>query len=89
MPPETPLLDTVSSPADTRSLSVPQLRQLADELRADRPDLKVLFTSGYTQFATNGGHASPKGLLLSKPYRKHDLGLEIRATLDERLVAVG
>src|SRR6188768_4099328 len=38
MPPETPLLDTVSSPADTRSLSVPQLRQLADELRAETID---------------------------------------------------
>src|SRR5207237_4101926 len=38
MPPETPLLDTVSSPADTRSLSIPQLRQLADELRAETID---------------------------------------------------
>ncbi|HEX7946362.1 MAG TPA: 1-deoxy-D-xylulose-5-phosphate synthase N-terminal domain-containing protein, partial [Phenylobacterium sp.] len=38
MPPETPLLDTVSSPADTRSLSLPQLRQLADELRAETID---------------------------------------------------
>jgi 1-deoxy-D-xylulose-5-phosphate synthase len=31
----TPLLDTVASPADTRGLSIPQLRQLADELRAE------------------------------------------------------
>ncbi len=38
MPPETPLLDTVSSPADTRELSIPQLRQLADELRAETID---------------------------------------------------
>ncbi|WP_293676298.1 1-deoxy-D-xylulose-5-phosphate synthase [uncultured Phenylobacterium sp.] len=38
MPPETPLLDTVSSPADTRSLSIAQLRQLADELRAETID---------------------------------------------------
>src|SRR5881392_4208007 len=38
MPPETPLLDTVSSPADTRSLTIPQLRQLADELRAETID---------------------------------------------------
>src|SRR6476619_1797479 len=36
--PVTPLLDTVSSPADTRSLSLPQLRQLADELRAETID---------------------------------------------------
>ncbi|HEY0647442.1 1-deoxy-D-xylulose-5-phosphate synthase [Phenylobacterium sp.] len=38
MPPVTPLLDTVSSPADTRSLTIPQLRQLADELRAETID---------------------------------------------------
>jgi 1-deoxy-D-xylulose-5-phosphate synthase len=38
VPPETPLLDTVYSPADTRSLSIPQLRQLADELRAETID---------------------------------------------------
>ncbi len=33
--PSTPLLDTVLSPADTRALTIPQLRQLADELRAE------------------------------------------------------
>ncbi|MFL5295723.1 MAG: 1-deoxy-D-xylulose-5-phosphate synthase [Phenylobacterium sp.] len=31
----TPLLDTVSEPADTRSFSISELRQLADELRAE------------------------------------------------------
>ncbi|HEY8616905.1 1-deoxy-D-xylulose-5-phosphate synthase [Phenylobacterium sp.] len=38
MPPVTPLLDTVASPADTRPMSIPQLRQLADELRAETID---------------------------------------------------
>lgn len=38
MSPATPLLDTVSSPADTRALTIPQLRQLADELRAETID---------------------------------------------------
>jgi len=38
MPPHTPLLDTVSLPADTRGFTVPQLRQLADELRAETID---------------------------------------------------
>jgi 1-deoxy-D-xylulose-5-phosphate synthase len=32
------LLDTVSSPADTRDLTIPQLKQLADELRAETID---------------------------------------------------
>ena len=34
----TPLLDTVASPADTRGMSIAQLRQLADELRAETID---------------------------------------------------
>src|ERR1700760_255564 len=36
--PQTPLLDTVATPADTRGLSIPQLRQLADELRLETID---------------------------------------------------
>jgi 1-deoxy-D-xylulose-5-phosphate synthase len=46
MPPHTPLLDTVHSPADTRELSIPELRQLADELRAETIDA----------VSTTGGH---------------------------------
>ena len=38
MPPETPLLDKVSYPADTRGLSIPELKQLADELRQETID---------------------------------------------------
>jgi 1-deoxy-D-xylulose-5-phosphate synthase len=36
--PATPLLDQVKSPADTRDLTIHQLRQLADELRAETID---------------------------------------------------
>jgi 1-deoxy-D-xylulose-5-phosphate synthase len=36
--PDTPLLDTVKTPADTRDFSLPQLRQLADELRIETID---------------------------------------------------
>ncbi|HZZ34043.1 MAG TPA: 1-deoxy-D-xylulose-5-phosphate synthase, partial [Phenylobacterium sp.] len=36
--PTTPLLDTVKSPADTRGLSIAELRQLADELRTETID---------------------------------------------------
>ena len=35
---DTPLLDTVRSPADTRGFSVAELRQLSDELRAETVD---------------------------------------------------
>ena len=44
--PATPLLDTVSSPADLRSLKPEQLRQLADELR----------TETISAVGTTGGH---------------------------------
>jgi 1-deoxy-D-xylulose-5-phosphate synthase len=46
MPHPTPLLDTVTSPADTRDLSIPELRQLADELRAETIDA-VSVTGGH------------------------------------------
>jgi 1-deoxy-D-xylulose-5-phosphate synthase len=42
----TPLLDTINSPADTRGLSPAELRQLADELRAETIDA----------VSTTGGH---------------------------------
>ena len=35
MPNDTPLLDKVSSPADTRGLSIAELKQLADEVRGE------------------------------------------------------
>ncbi len=57
--------------------------QLADQLRIDRPDLKVLFSSGYTELAAAGEDLARKDPLLSKPYRKQDLGRTIRAILDE------
>lgn len=57
--------------------------QLADELRAGRPDLKVLFTSGYTELAAPNDGPVRKDPLLSKPYRKQDLGRALRAVLDE------
>src|SRR5689334_3983436 len=46
MPPVTPLLDTVHTPADTRNFSIAELRQLADEVRAETIDA----------VSTTGGH---------------------------------
>ncbi|HEX8568517.1 MAG TPA: 1-deoxy-D-xylulose-5-phosphate synthase [Caulobacteraceae bacterium] len=46
MPALTPLLDTVASPADLRKLSPEDLRQVADELRAETIDV----------VSTTGGH---------------------------------
>jgi 1-deoxy-D-xylulose-5-phosphate synthase len=46
MPPVTPLLDKVSVPKDTRGLNAAELRQLADELRAEMIDV-VSETGGH------------------------------------------
>src|ERR1700692_2906630 len=46
MPHSTPLLDTIDSPADTRSLSLPELRQLAVQLRSETIDA-VSVTGGH------------------------------------------
>src|SRR5579862_7356726 len=46
MPPKTPLLDRVNIPADLRNFSTDQLKQLADELRAETIDA----------VASTGGH---------------------------------
>ncbi|HEX7389522.1 MAG TPA: 1-deoxy-D-xylulose-5-phosphate synthase [Acidiphilium sp.] len=46
MPPQTPLLDRVTTPSDLRNFSTDQLRQLADELRAETIDT-VSVTGGH------------------------------------------
>ncbi len=46
MPTQTPLLDSITSPADTRGLSVAELKQLAQEVRAETIDA-VSATGGH------------------------------------------
>jgi PAS domain S-box-containing protein len=58
-------------------------QDLFDRARAQRPDLKVLFTSGYSQpFIDARGGAGPAGPLISKPYRKEKLAQAVRELLD-------
>ncbi len=59
-------------------------RQLVDEVRKTRPELKVLYTSGYTENAiVHHGRLDAGVLLLAKPYRKADLARLIRLALEE------
>jgi len=59
-------------------------RQLACEVRRTRPDIKVLYTSGYTENAIiHHGRLDSGVLLLVKPYRKTDMARMIRTALDE------
>jgi PAS domain S-box-containing protein len=60
-------------------------RQLADEARRRRPDLKVLFTSGYARNAiVHHGRLDPGVELLTKPFTFASLAAKIRRVLDER-----
>ncbi len=57
-------------------------RQLVDEALKRRPDLKTLYTSGYTENAiVHHGRLDSGVLLLAKPYRKSELARMIRLAL--------
>ncbi len=57
-------------------------RQLAEEIHKLKPDVKVLFTSGYTENAIiHHGRLDEGVLLLAKPYRKSDMASMIRKAL--------
>jgi DNA-binding response OmpR family regulator/signal transduction histidine kinase len=58
-------------------------RQLADQARQRRPDLLVLFTTGYARNAiVHGGILDPGTHLLPKPFTHTALAAKIRALLD-------
>ncbi|WP_206070751.1 ATP-binding protein [Nodosilinea sp. P-1105] len=55
---------------------------LVDRARAIRPDLRVLYTSGYTETAVfHHGRLDPGGQLLSKPYCREKLAAKLQAAL--------
>jgi len=57
-------------------------RQLADEALRRRPDLKILFTTGYTQNAiVHHGRLDPGVELLGKPFTRVALARKVRAVL--------
>ncbi|MFF8801930.1 MULTISPECIES: PAS domain S-box protein [unclassified Methylobacterium] len=54
-------------------------RQMADAARVSRPELKVLFITGYAENAAVGnGHLEPGMAVLTKPFVVETLGLRIR-----------
>lgn len=57
---------------------------LADRALASPPELKVLFTSGYTENAiVHHGRLDAGVHLISKPYRLHELAAKLRKVLGE------
>ena len=58
-------------------------RQLADEVLRRRPDLKVLFATGYTRNAIiHHGRLDPDVELLTKPFTADALARKVRQILD-------
>lgn len=58
-------------------------RQLADEACRRRPDLKVLFTSGYARNAiVHHGRLDPGVELITKPFTFSGLAARVRHVLD-------
>jgi PAS domain S-box-containing protein len=58
-------------------------RELAEKLRADKPSLKVIFTSGYSADVVGKDFVLQRGLhYLQKPYDPQKLALTVRDCLD-------
>ncbi len=61
-------------------------RKLAEEARRRRPDLKVLFTTGYTRNAVvHNGVLDPGVQMIGKPFTIEDLASKVREVLDDPL----
>ena len=59
-------------------------RELVDHVRAIRPDIKVLYTTGYTRNAiVHNGTLDFGTELLSKPYTIEELADKVRTILDQ------
>ena len=58
-------------------------RQMADMARQRRPDLKVLFITGYAENAAIGnGHLQPGMQVLSKPFAMDKLASRIKSIIE-------
>lgn len=64
-------------------------KKLADEALRQRPDLKVLFTTGYTSNAVvHGGVLDPGLNLLSKPFTLEQIATKLRTVMEGSTAAV-
>jgi nitrogen fixation negative regulator NifL len=59
-------------------------RELADQLRVQRPDLKVIYTSGYSREIIGNKSLHLEGMnYLAKPYQSRELAQAVRDCLDK------
>ncbi len=58
---------------------------LAERLQRERPDLKLLFISGYPHFSVPGsGEIDSRHAVLAKPFTPSELAREVRTVLDRK-----
>ena len=63
-------------------------RVLADQLKPKRPEMKIVFMSGYTgQRVGEKDILEPGSLFLQKPFTRENLARKIREALDVAIVA--
>jgi FixJ family two-component response regulator len=65
---------------------MPQMsgRELAEQLKTARPDLKVLYMSGYTNdVIARHGVLDSETAFLQKPFTADSLGRKVRIVLDQ------
>jgi len=59
-------------------------RQMADAARVHRPDLKVLFITGYAENAVLGnGHLEPGMSVMTKPFPVDAMAARIRVLIEK------
>jgi CheY-like chemotaxis protein len=59
-------------------------RQVAEAARAIRPDLKILFITGYAENAAVGhGHLAPGTQVMAKPFVTAALANKVRQLMEE------
>jgi DNA-binding response OmpR family regulator len=60
-------------------------RQMVEAVRAHRPDLEVLFITGYAEYATFGnGRLEPGMRMITKPFPVEALAARVRAMIAGR-----
>ena len=58
-------------------------RQVADAARITRPDLRVLFVTGYAENAAVGnGHLDPGMQVITKPFVMTEFGNKVREIIE-------
>jgi two-component system cell cycle sensor histidine kinase/response regulator CckA len=59
---------------------------LVEKIKSVQPTVKVLYMSGYTEFAVGHYQISQQGqLLLQKPFTQQDLARKVRAALETKI----